>query len=720
VVAVGLAESPARGNGRRPARGAERQRRPRLPPTTRQLELDWIHHAQAEVGKTTVIRDRLRNGRIVRQTIVDESIDPELPSKIEGGRFRRTITTEERPASRGIRPWSDADIPHLVPTEWQGVRYDVKRGQVKLNLFKPDAVRIDLVQEGLEPIALTPTAGGIWKARLRRPPRSVYGKAYKFRVTRKNGTTEDLADPFADQTEQVGEQRISRFADLEHTWRDQRFRPPPLEDIVLYETHLPSLSRHPSSGVSEADRGTYRGAMSPRIVEHLKRLGVAVELMPVHASDGLMGGDWGYYTPSFRAMSERYAGRGRESHANRDLKAMIDTLRQNGMPVIFDVVYNHAGDLHVKMLGSEVMQRRNADGSFDLGSGVGPTVRSEHPVVRQMMIETLRAMVETYHVDGFRFDLGAMHDKATIVAIARALPPRIHLFAEPWAYTSKWGKGDLKKTFAGTRWAVWNDDFREATVKFITGRANRFQDRDDLKRSITGGHDWAARPQQSVNYFSSHDGTERDGVHRPAASADIVGGNKKRLFLGLVLTLFSQGVPMISEGSEFMHSKNGATNSYNSPEVNQLDWRKAAEHGDLVDATATLIHLRKALPHLKYKEHLVEGRDISWIEPTGYPERDNVNAIAYILRPPPGKKAPSGFGEVAVLTNGSTRAANFQVGAGWRVVADGDTIETRRAGIAGRTVAHDYNVEPGTAVILARDPQRSRSAHGLLRKAHAP
>jgi pullulanase len=319
-------------------------------------------------------------------------------------------------------------------------------------------------------------------------------------------------------------------------------------------------------------------------------------------------------------------------------------------------------------------------------------------MVRQMIIQTLQHLVTTYHVDGFRFDLGALHDKRTMRDIDRALPERIHLFSEPWATgPTKWGKGDLRETFADTRWAIWNDDFREPLRTFINGQAASYKDRDRLKTAIAGSYEWAVRPLQSVNYFAIHDGK---------SSADVVGGDKRRLFQGVALTLFSQGVPMIAEGTEFMHSKGDAHNTWDDPQKNQLDWRQAEEHRDLTDAIARLIHLRKRLPHLKYRQALREGTDITWIHPTGYPEHDNVNALGYLLRPPPGEAAPPGMREIVVLSNGSRDAVHFNVPAGrWKVIADGVALQVDEAGLPGRVVTDgDYYLHAGGVAILARDP----------------
>lgn len=692
ALAIGLGSAPAA-----PAKGTRQAVRPARRPAparrVKSLEADWIHHTQPEIGRSRTIEDRRVGEEIHRRITFDGRIDPSKSSRIEGGRFRRRVLSKRVAVQRGVRPWTDAEAPHLVSRVRQGVAYDAARDRVQVRFFQPRAERVQLVIEGVKkPVELTPVASGVWEKTLGTAPGRLYGKEYHFRVTRKDGSVERIADPFADFTERAGDRVISRFADLEFKWRDGSFRPPALEDMVIYESHLPSLSRHPSSGVAPEHRGTYRGAMSKKVIQHLKKLGVAVEFLPLNAADGLLGADWGYWTTSFRAMNDRYASKGQKQRANQDVMALIDSYHRAGIPVIFDVVYNHGGELHVRALGQEIMYRpRDEHGNYPEG---WPTVRSEHPMVRQMIIDTLVHMVETYHVDGFRFDLGALLDKRTIREIDRQLPERIHLFAEPWALgPTKWGKGDMRSTFADTRWAVWNDDFREPVKTFIKGRTGSTGDREKVKTAIRGSYGWASRPQQSVNYFSIHDGK---------TAADAVRGDRGRLFQGVVLTLFSQGVPMIAEGTEFMHSKSGEHNSYDRTDVNQLDWNQAAQHRDLTDAVAKLIGLRKRLPHFKYRRALREGEDIQWL----YAENDDPNALGFLLRPPAGAAAPRGLGEIVVLSNGSGEGRSFKIPAGrWKVIADGVSMRVDESGLAGREVSDgDYYLDAGATAVLARDP----------------
>ena len=542
----------------------------------------------------------------------------------------------------------------------------------------------------------------MWTARLRQDLRDLHGQVYRF-VVRRHGRVDHVPDPQAERAERRGDEVVSLFANLEYRWRSRRLRTPAMRDLVIYEAHLPALSRHESTPLeNERHRGTYAGAHAPVVIDHLQRLGVAMELLPLHASDHLLGQDWGYFSTSFRAPTGRYAVR--RDDANRELMALVDAMHARGIPVLLDVVFNHGAELLLRAWGADVVYRKNRDGNFCHGSGCGPTVRTEHPLVREAIIDALRHMVRAYRIDGFRFDLGALHDVETIREIDRRLPKRVYLVAEPWALGgAQWGKGDMCTRLADTRWAVWNDDFREPGQAFVTG-AGDIASRDRLMRAIKGTHvddgGWCARPQQSINYLSSHDGK---------TLADLVGSDKQRVFMGVLLLMTSQGVPMLAEGSELMFSKGGDHNSYNRPDLNQIDWRNASEHEDLVSAVAGLIELRRTLPHFKYVGRLRQRAgtngawDIDWIFPTGYPHHDNPNALGFTLLPPPRPwRLRRERRALVVLLNGSSEGTRFELPPGrWRVVADARELAVDPGGIPGVPPAHgSYYTHPGTGVAL--------------------
>ncbi|WP_455204546.1 hypothetical protein [Kaarinaea lacus] len=571
-----------------------------------------------------------------------------------------------------------------------------------VRLHKPEADAVSLVVDGYSaPWPMKKDRYGNWKKRLHLPYRDLNGRAYHFEV-HNNGNVVNIADPLAPRTARHDDGIVSFFSDLSYHWQHKRFQAPAFRDIVIYETHLPALSRHDSAEVEHVDhRGTYAGARSPAILDHLQQLKVAVEFLPLHANDKLLGQDWGYFSTSFHAMRECYALK--ENEVNKEVMAVVDDMHGRGIPVLLDVVFNHGGELWVKAWGEDVVYRKHDNGDFCHGSGCGPTIRTEHPLVRETIIQTLEHLVKDYRFDGFRFDLGALHDKETMLEIDKRLPERIYLIAEPWALGgAHWGKGDLHGDLAETRWAVWNDDFREAGKTFLMGGGDH-HNRDRLMCAIKGSHvddgGWTRRPQQSINYLSSHDGQ---------TLADYVGGSKQRVFLGAMIALTAQGVPMLGEGTELMFSKNGHDNSYDRPDLNQINWEQAKIHEDLVAAISGLIALRKHFPHFSYthqlKQRQIQGKrwDIDWIYPTGHPHSDNVNAIGFVLRPPP-RSFYWHRQSLVILLNGSDVGADFHLPKGkWKVLADGVQPAVNLHGLPGVPYARDdYHVHPGTGVILA-------------------
>jgi pullulanase len=544
---------------------------------------------------------------------------------------------------------------------------------------------------------------GNWSVKLDIPAHEIDNLAYHF-LLKEDETIRKVIDPLARRIGFVDGKYQSFFSDNGYKHRYKHYRAPAMDEIVIYETHLPALSRHPSAVLDEERyRGTYLGAASEFVLNHLQRLNVAVEFLPLHCSDKQLGQDWGYYSVSYNAMRSDYAVN--EERVNDEVLMLIDEMHGRGIPVILDVVFNHGAELWVKAWGKQIVYRNLQDGGFCQGSGCGATIQTENRHIRKIILKTLKYLVEHYRFDGFRFDLGALHDKKTMIEIDRYLPKRIYLIAEPWALSgAQWGKADMSGQFAHTRWAIWNDDFRESGRTFILGLGDH-HNRDTVMRSIVGSHvndgGWATRPQQSINYLSCHDGK---------TLADIVAGDKHRAFLGIFLVLTSQGIPMLGEGSEMLYTKHGHENSYNRPDLNQLDWRSADSHSDLVEAVEGLVTLRRQLSHFRYRGHLKvndhtsDSWDIDWIFPTGYPHNDNVNAIAYIIRAPRryvlwnlGRKP------VVVLLNGSHSGVNFQLPKGeWKVIVDGLHLKVDPAGLSVVPNAKDhYHLHPGTCAMLA-------------------
>ncbi|MBV2091414.1 MAG: hypothetical protein KUF72_11045 [Candidatus Thiodiazotropha sp. (ex Ctena orbiculata)] len=569
-----------------------------------------------------------------------------------------------------------------------------------IKLYSPNSESVFLVFDDLDlRLPMKREENGYWSIKTSLSHSDINKLTYHFRV-QENGQAKLLIDPTAKRMTLLSNGYKAYFTELKYHFRYNYFQTPPFYKIVIYETHLPALTRHTSARITNEDhRGTYLGACSEFVLDYLQKLNVAVEFLPLHVNNKELGQDWGYYSISYHSMRTDFAVN--KENVNLEVMQLVDKLHGRKIPVILDVVFNHGAELWVKAWGKEVVYRKLENGEYCHGSGCGETVNTDNPHIRDSIIESLSYLVQRYRFDGFRFDLGALHDLETIIEIDRKLPNRIYLIAEPWALSgSRWGKQEMNTLLAKTRWSIWNDDFRESGRTFIKGEGD-FHNRDLLMRSIAGSNikdgGWTLRPQQSINYLSCHDGY---------TLADLVGNDKRRVFLGIFLVLTSQGIPMLGEGSEMLYSKKGHDNSYDRPDLNQLDWQLADQNRDLIEVVIRLIEIRRKLSHFHYTHHLKVNNhksndwNIDWIYPTGYPHHDNVNAIGYILRSPfrylfwhPDHHP------IIVLLNGSHTAADFQLPKGkWTVQIDGH--ELKAEGGEARTVRTCYHLHPGACALL--------------------
>ncbi|HEY9072312.1 MAG TPA: alpha-amylase family glycosyl hydrolase [Candidatus Ozemobacteraceae bacterium] len=383
-------------------------------------------------------------------------------------------------------------------------------------------------------------------------------------------------------------------------WTDQAYRTPAKPDLVVWEASIRDLTAHPSSGVAKDLRGRYTGlAATPGLgtgIDHMKKLGInAIEFLPVFEFDDDPPGTyhWGYMPSLFFAPEASYARSplGAQVH---EFKALVDTLHRHGIAVLLDVVYNHTGAPQV-LMGIDRKYFYRHDGSLTLHnfSGCGNDFKSENPMARRLIIDSLEHWVREYHVDGFRFDLAELLDLQTLTEIEtrlRSVKPDVILIAEPWSFHGS-NKGQLK----GTGWANWNDDFRNRIKEAALGRGSA----DALFQVLRGSVDlWTASPWESVNYVESHDDftltdhlterKDRDGSHPSAI--DI----RRNLFCAAAV-LLSPGIPMIAQGQEMLRSKKGNGNSYNAGDgVNAVDYGLRDKYAEIFDFYRGLIELRKS------------------------------------------------------------------------------------------------------------------------------
>ncbi|WP_370459961.1 glycogen debranching protein GlgX [Nostocoides sp. F2B08] len=446
-------------------------------------------------------------------------------------------------------------------------------------------------------------------------------------------------------------------------WGEDRPPGTPLTETVVYETHVKNLTmRHPA--VPAELRGTYAGLAHPAVIEHLQRLGVtAVELLPVQASTseahlvqrGLTN-HWGYNTLGFFAPHAAYASTTDPGGVLAEFKGMVKLLHAAGIEVILDVVYNHTceGDSHGptyswRGLDNRAYYRlddRGADVDF---TGCGNSLNLRHPIVAQMVLDSLRYWVTECHVDGFRFDLAVTlgrgrtseYDPDHPFLVALRVDPvlsRVKLVAEPWDVgPGGWRTGQFPPPFV-----EWNDRFRDSVRTFWLSDVRAAQHGHtghgvrDLATRLAGSQDlFAARdrgPLASVNFVTAHDGFtladltaynrkhngangegNRDGTDDNRsynhgregwadASASILRDRRRSMRNLMATLLLANGVPMLNAGDELGRTQWGNNNPYCLDiEEMWVDWDLEPWREDLLETARFLTGLRRRHPVLRQR-----------------------------------------------------------------------------------------------------------------------
>lgn len=493
-------------------------------------------------------------------------------------------------------------------------------------VFAPSAKNVNVViydaatgATGRRAQPLARVAKGIWETAINE---DLKGKFYVFSL---DGPQMDPAREVLDvyATSAVVDGGRGRIIDLKEAnpadWEKAKVGPAlksPV-DAVIYEMHVGDFTTAPSSGTQA--KGTYAGfaeagthlpedAAVKTGLDHLTELGVThVQLLPVQDFAGDGAYNWGYQTTAFNSPTGKFANNPATDSRVRELKQLIAALHARGIGVILDVAYSHPAK--TASFGSIVPHyyyRELPGGALTNGAGIGAEFRSEAPMARKFIVDSLKFWATEYGVDGFRFDLMALIDTDTMKladAELRKITPGILIYGEPWTGGETPLKDQTnKQTIRGTPIAAFNDDFRDAIKGPPGGPAAGFiQDGsqiDMLRRGVEGsGRKWSDGPAQTINYLTSHDGlTLVDKL-----KASLPGGTETDIKavakLGYLVLFTSQGVPFLQGGDEFGRTKGGNPNSGTAPvAVNQIDWTLKKTNRDLFDYARGLIALRKAHP----------------------------------------------------------------------------------------------------------------------------
>ncbi len=426
----------------------------------------------------------------------------------------------------------------------------------------------------------------------------------------------------------------------------------PFEDLVIYEIHVRGYTKDKSSGVSAP--GTFAGLKDK--IPYLKDLGInAVELMPIFEFDEMESARvvdgvqlynyWGYNTVSFFAPNTSYAFNEEHNHEGDELKSLIKALKENGIEVILDVVFNHTAEgnemgpcFSFKGIDNNVYYMLTPDAHYYNFSGCGNVMNCNHPVVRNFIIDCLRHWAIEYRVDGFRFDLASILGRDQNGA-PMANPPileslafdpvlgKMKLIAEAWDAGGLYQVGSFP---SWNRWAEWNGRYRDDMRSFLKGddgmagnAITRITGSRDLYSQESRGH------KASVNFLTCHDGftlydlysynekhNEKNGWNNTdgdnnghswncGAEGETddpnVNGLRRRLIKNAFAALLcSRGPAMFFAGDEFCNTQFGNNNAYCQDNIiSWLDWSRLEEFKEIHDFVRHMIQFRKEHPILR-------------------------------------------------------------------------------------------------------------------------
>jgi pullulanase/glycogen debranching enzyme len=548
----------------------------------------------------------------------------------------------------------------------------VNNGDTYFRLFSPDAVSVSLITF----LSLQDSIGtehnmvmdhdGVWEFKL---DGEHYGMYYGYKVKQKKHKNVGLLciDPYskavATFNTYMSPGRSIVIKEGGYDWEGDEWLQRDWRDLIIYEMHIRDITAHHSSGSDFP--GTYQGLIQKGKkggIDYIKNLGInTVELLPSQEFTNIEipfrdssystfntwnpyeRNHWGYMTSSFFAPESYFSEITKELEWNKwygssgkqvnDFKDMVKAFHKEGIAVIMDVVYNHISQYqfgNMKEIDKKYYFRLDDKGNYKSESGTGNDLRTEAPMVRRMIIESILYWMKEYHVDGFRFDLGKMIDWETVEDIireAKKINPYVVFVCEPW------GGGYDPEGFSLRGWGSWNDQIRNGVkgenpvngMGWIFGNWYGDNNTDRIKSYINGTlvldrKGLFQKKEHSVNYLESHDGYTLGDFIRIAtkdvrpddiikdidSNALLSPAQLKYNKLAALFLLTTQGIIMIGEGQEFARSKVIAKsiivdkfagrldhNSYEKDnETNYLNYHHADFNKDLVDYYKGLILLR--------------------------------------------------------------------------------------------------------------------------------
>ena len=629
-------------------------------------------------------------------------------------------TSCQKTASDSARSQYDRQFEDYPTYNGDDLELTVDSTGTHFRLWSPKAeeVSLSLYEQGLggEPYRTLPMTfqpeNGTWTASL---PDQLYGKFYTFKVKHGGKWLDETPGVWAKAVGPNGRRAaIIDFSltDPEGWAQDKGPKVDSFSDVIVYEMHHRDFSVSPTSGISNKGKFlalTEHGTTSPEGqktgIDHLKELGVThVHILPsydynsvdeTHLEQNTY--NWGYDPQNYNAPEGSYSTDPAAPAVRvREMKEMVKALHDAGIGVIMDVVYNHTAEndgSNFELTAPGYYHRHWDDGSYSDASGCGNETASDLQQMRDYIINSTKYWAEEYHIDGFRFDLMAIHDTETMNDVATELKkinPSIFVYGEGWT------AGDsplaierraLKENVSKMKdIAVFSDDLRDAVKGHYTDAADRgfATGKPGLEETVKIGivaatphpqvnfkngnnskFPYASSPEMIVNYVSCHDDLcLTDKLHK-----SMEGEPEENMLsaakLAQTIVFTSQGTPFMFAGEEVFRDKKGVHNSYNQPDsINAIDWSNKAKYRDLFNYYKGLTELRKAHPAFRMTnaDDIAKNLVFDKIDSKKTP-----NLISYSLK---NHANGDSWKEIKVVFNGASKPQEVNIkGGNWKIVA---------------------------------------------------
>lgn len=439
-----------------------------------------------------------------------------------------------------------------------------------------------------------------------------------------------------------------------YDWEDDKHLNTPYSETVIYEMHIGGFTRHSTSGVSDAKKGTYAGLIEK--IPYLKSLGItAVELMPVHQFDeqdaiSPLTNYWGYSPIAFFAPHSGYSSNKNPLGPADEFRDMVKALHNAGIEVILDVVFNHTAEgepdgptYSFKGLENKAyyILKDNKAHYADF-TGTGNTFNANHSIVRRLIRDSLRYWVAEMHVDGFRFDLASVLSRDENGKPLENPPLLWEIESDPVLAGTKliaeaWDAAGLYQvgSFIGDRWAEWNGMYRDDVRRFFrgdNGTVTPFASRIIGSPDIFTSED--REPNRSIHFATCHDGfTLNDlvsynkkhneangeknmdgsdynfswncGVEGPSNDDEIEELRLRQIKNHMAIMFVSQGTPMLLMGDEVRRTQFGNNNAYcQDNEASWFDWSLCEKNADLLRFSKGMINFAQSHEVFKIEKFL--------------------------------------------------------------------------------------------------------------------